>query len=85
MGQVSPRGEDEIAYWRQVDDAIREAERIMDLEDIDTDDEDAHWQALDERHHCGVCIVRTVMETVHPAYEQLIEHLLAQKNEPSAN
>jgi hypothetical protein len=30
---------------------------------------------MEERFHCGSCIVRTVMEEVWPAVEKYIDHL----------
>lgn len=66
-------------YERAIDAAIRDAEGLMDLTDIDDEDEEARERAYEERFHCGTCIVRTVLEQVWPAIDEYIEHLKEQK------
>jgi hypothetical protein len=58
-----------------VNAAVLEAGRLLDLEDVDLDDEDARNNAYVERHHCGVCTVNTVMEVVFPAINDYINFL----------
>ena len=60
-----------------IDEGIRKAEQKMDMADAPDDDESfEEAEALYEaRYHCGVCVVREVMETVWPPVEAYIEFL----------
>lgn len=66
-------------YLLKIDKAIQEAAKVLDLEDIGVDDgqltDEEHFDLYEERHHCGVCEVRTVMEVVWPAVEEYIDAL----------
>lgn len=61
-----------------IDERIKEAGRIMDLGDLtdeEADNQEIQDTVYEERFHCGVCIVRTVMETVWPSIEEYIDYL----------
>lgn len=66
----------EQAYIEAIDQAIINAGRILDGYDLpdDTDDDDLS-SIMEERAHCGVCAVRTVMEEVWPKVEAYIDYL----------
>lgn len=55
----------EMELLRNVDEAIKRAGKLMDMEDvtddIPQDEQDAIYEA---RFHCGVCIVNAVMEEI---------------------
>lgn len=61
-----------------IDESIRKAGEVMALEDVNDADEEQHDTIYDERHHCGVCQVRTVMETVWPSMKAYINWLEGQ-------
>ena len=65
----------ELDYERAIDAAIREAENLMEMVDVDDADEEERERVYEERFHCGTCIVRTVLEQVWPAVDEYIEHL----------
>lgn len=69
----------EDEYLEKIDEAIQQAAKVMDLEDVGITDgeltDEEHFDIYEERHHCGVCEVRTVMEVVWPAVEEYIEAL----------
>lgn len=67
--------EEEIRYLRAVDEAIKRAGEIMDLEDLaeDIDPEEAD-SIYEDRFHCGKCIVRTVMETIWDDLSALMDY-----------
>lgn len=59
-------------YRDRIDASFAEAARILELRDLTDDDEDLAMDVYEERHHCGTCEVRTVMEIVWPAVEDYI-------------
>lgn len=61
-------------YLEKIDAAFIQAGKIMDLDDLDPESEEyeSEWE---NRYHCGVCVVRTVMESVWPAVEEYITAL----------
>ena len=67
----------EVEYLHNIDIAIQHAASLMDMRDFDhlEEDTDESLSAMEERFHCGTCIVRTVMEEVWPAVEKYIDHL----------
>ena len=70
----------------QLQDAIVRAGQLLDMDDIadlddmDQDDMDAVYE---ERHHCGVCETRTVMETVWPAIQIWAAAVAAEHTKPN--
>jgi hypothetical protein len=62
-------------YLKKIDAAIIEAGKIMDLDDLDPDKEDEYESEWENRYHCGVCVVRTVMEAIWPSVEEYVEAL----------
>lgn len=62
-------------HLQAIDEAIVRAAQVMDLEDVAELDDERLSDIYEERHHCGVCIVRTVMETVWPSMEEYIESI----------
>lgn len=46
------------------DAAVKKAEAFLAMADIPDEDEEAQWDAVDERFHCEVCIVREVVGIV---------------------
>lgn len=70
----------EDQYLERIDEAIKRAAKVMDLEDFDIgpdgelSDEDMA-DLYEERHHCGTCEVRTVIGIVWPAVEEYITAL----------
>lgn len=61
-----------------IDERIKEAGRIMDLGDLtdeEADNQEIQDTVYEERFHCGVCVVRTVMETVWPSIEEYLDYL----------
>jgi len=70
-------------YLLEIDDKIVEAGKIMSLEDLSDDEKDGEDSdtIYEERFHCGVCVTRTVMETVYPAISAYYDFLEASYNE----
>lgn len=66
-------------FLEAIDKAIDRAGSLMDLMDVDCESDDYEVVA-DERHHCGICMVRTVMEEVWPAVEDYINYLKYRTN-----
>lgn len=63
-------------HLERIDAAIAQAARLMDMIDVSELpdlDEEAIESICEERHHCGTCEVRTVMEAVWPSIEAYIE------------
>ena len=70
MGE--PAENEEAILLDKIDHAVVAAASLMDLVDaISEEDQEDLW---DERHHCGTCMVRTVMETVWPSIEAYINY-----------
>ena len=66
--------EEEMKYMVAVDEAIKQAAKVMELEDLDEDmDEDEKDSIYEDRFHCGTCMVRTVMETIWPDLNNLMD------------
>lgn len=62
-------------HLEAIDQAIVKAAQVMELADVvDIGDEELS-DLYEERHHCGTCEVRTVMEVVWPAIENYIESI----------
>lgn len=70
-------------YLLRIDAAISEAGQVMDCADIDeTIPDDEVFDIWEQRHHCGTCMVRTVLETVWPSVEEYINWLRQQAFAP---
>jgi hypothetical protein len=66
--------EEEMKYMVAVDEAIKHAAKVMELADLDEDmDEDEKDSVYEDRFHCGTCMVRTVMETIWPDLNNLMD------------
>lgn len=72
-------------YLNKIDEAIKHAAKIMDLDDLDPENNveeyEIEWEA---RFHCGVCVVRTVMDNIWPSVEEYITALEEGKVDVSA-
>lgn len=69
----------ELSFLNAIDKAFVDAAAIMECSDLDPEAEDDDVYAEYEmRHHCGTCMVRTVMETVWPPVELYVEWLKSQ-------
>ena len=71
---------DEESLLVEIDLAIQKAASVLNMDDfihldVDLDEHGPYWDALEERHHCGTCTVRTVMEIVWPSIEKLIDFM----------
>ena len=63
-------------YWAAIHDAIETAALHMDLEDLPDDAPETDYErAYEERHHCGTCVVRSVMEVIWPSIDAYIDYL----------
>lgn len=62
-------------YLLSIDASIIEAARLLELTDVADEDEDAIHEMWEERHHCGTCTTRIVMETVWPTIEAYIDYV----------
>jgi hypothetical protein len=68
----------------QLQDAIVRAGELLDMTDIDDDmGQDDLDAVYEERHHCGVCQTRTVMETVWPAIQIWAAAVAAEHTKPN--
>lgn len=68
----------------QLQDAIVKAGELLDMTDIDDDlEQDVLDSVYEERHHCGVCQTRTVMETVWPAIQIWAAAVAAEHTKPN--
>lgn len=76
----TPSFENKEKFFLEVIDLkIADAAKIMDLWDLDEDADAEEGELLwEQRHHCGVCQVRTVMEEVWPSIESYIDWLKLQ-------
>jgi hypothetical protein len=72
-------------YLDKIDEAIKHAAKIMDLDDLDPENNveeyETEWEA---RFHCGACVVRTVMDNIWPSVEEYITALEEGKVDVSA-
>jgi len=73
-------------YLLAIDDQIIEAGKIMSLDDLSDDEKDGDDfdTIYEERFHCGVCVTRTVMDTVYPsisAYYDFLEESYNKRDE----
>lgn len=59
-------------------DACGRAAELLALEDVDSEDEEEYDTISNERNHCEVCQVRTVMEAVWPGLKAYINWLEGQ-------
>lgn len=74
--------DEELKYLQAVDEAIKKAGDIMDLADLDEDMDPSEADSIyEDRFHCGKCIVRTVMETIWPDLNALMEYY--EKRQPT--
>lgn len=66
-----------LIFENEIDEAIKRTGQLLDFADVDdegmTDEQIA--DIYDDRHHCGVCITRFVMESVWPSVERYIDAL----------
>lgn len=62
-------------YYKNIDEAIARAGKIMDLEDLDPENEEEYETQWEARFHCGVCTVRSVLDEVWPSIEKYITAL----------
>jgi hypothetical protein len=65
-------------YLLAIDNSIIEAARLLELTDVADTDEDTIEQMWEDRHHCGTCTTRVVMETVWPSIENYINYVKAE-------
>jgi hypothetical protein len=63
-----------------IDKAVEEAARLMEIQDAMDVESEEYEMLLEARHHCGTCMVRTVMETVWPEVEKYINYLKYRTN-----
>lgn len=72
-------------YLNKIDEAIKHAAKIMDLDDLDPENNEEEYEAeWEARFHCGTCVVRTVMDNIWPSIEQYITALEEGKVDVSA-
>ena len=67
----------------QLEDAIVRAGQLLDMDDLTDMDDDDMDAVYEERHHCGVCETRTVMETVWPAIQIWAAAVAAEYSKPT--
>jgi hypothetical protein len=60
-----------VELFEQLDQASLRAAALIDIEDADG--EESYWSLVDERRHCGVCIVSVVMEQLVPVLERYFD------------
>ncbi len=58
-------------------DALDDAYDWLDINDIEDDDDNARYDAYEDRFHCSVCTVRGILEIVWPVAERYIQSLEA--------
>lgn len=74
----------EEEFLENIDKAIVQAAFVMDGADFSEELEDEEiMNLMEDRHHCGTCQVRTVMETVWPSVEEYIDWLKAEREAAS--
>lgn len=72
-------------YYEKIDEAIVRAGKIMDLDDLDPEKNEEEYEIeWEARFHCGVCVVRTVMDNIWPSVEEYITALEEGKVDVSA-
>ena len=60
----------------EIDKSFVKAAQVLDCVDVAEDvDEETLMDLHEDRHHCGTCQVRTVMEVIWPAVEEYIDWL----------
>ena len=61
----------------KIDLAIQHAAALMDMRDYEhlEEDTDESLDVMEERFHCGTCIVCTVMDAVWPSVEEYVDYL----------
>lgn len=64
-----------LPYYEAMDAAIKDAEALMNMTDVADSPEEDYESAYEERYHCNICVVRSVMETVWPSVEAYITAL----------
>lgn len=69
----------EMELLRKVDEAIVRAGELMELADVPDEDEDNYDTVYEARFHCGKCIVTTVMETIWPDLQNLMNYYEAKE------
>lgn len=75
MPEISEMIAARAKFEERVDAALRQAEVVMAIADIDGNDEEAIFDLYEERFHCEKCIVRTIMEIVWDPIEQYVTSL----------
>lgn len=73
--------ETRLQLAQEINKAIVRAAEVLDLKDLDDASEEEQLAAWDERHHCGTCIMRTVMEEIWPEIEAYVDFLRLQVQE----
>lgn len=68
----------EQAFLDAIDASVKQAESLMDLNDLDDVSDEDYEAVQEERLHCGICMTRTVMEAVWPSVEAYIDWLKGQ-------
>jgi hypothetical protein len=59
-----------------MNDQIARAAYLLNMEDVPADADEDFWSIVhEERYHCGVCTVNTVLETIWPAFYAYIKHV----------
>ena len=63
----------EQEYLKEIDKALEVASSLLDMTDCEDDEDyDSIWE---DRHHCGTCTTRFVMETIWPPLDRYFEYL----------
>lgn len=75
MPEISDMIAARAKFEERVDSALRHAEVVIALADVDGNDEEAMLDLYDERFHCEKCIVRTIMEIVWNPIEEYVTSL----------
>ena len=66
----------EQEFLEKIDKSFVEAARVLELADLPDQLGEADLEQFHEdRHHCGTCMVRTVMDVVWPTVEEYVNWL----------
>lgn len=66
----------EDAHLVAINEAFSEAAKILELADCpDFLDDEEMEMIFESRHHCGTCMVRTVMDVVWPEIEKYVAYV----------
>ena len=66
----------EQEFLEKIDESFDKAARVLELADLPDQLGEADLeQFYEDRHHCGPCMVRTVMDVVWPTVEEYVNWL----------